>query len=47
MTFEANKEEALTHHGTTCIPLLGTGLAWDNWKFLATMTGTDTHLKMT
>ena len=43
MTFEANKEGALTPHGMTFNPLLGTGLAWDNFdKFVATMTGTDT-----
>ena len=43
MTFEANKEGALTPHGMTCNLLLRTGLAWDNFdRFLATITGTDT-----
>ena len=27
ITFEANKEGALTPHGMTCTPVLGTGLA--------------------
>ena len=43
MTFEANKKGVLTPHGMTCNPLLGTGLAWDNFdRFVATMTVTDT-----
>ena len=42
ITFEANKG-ALTPHGMTCNPLLGIGLAWDNFdRFVATITGTDT-----
>ena len=41
-TFEANKEGALTSHGVASNPLLGTGLAWDNFdRFAAIMTGTD------
>ena len=41
-TFEANKEGALTPLGMACNPLLGTGLARDNFdRFAATMTGTN------
>ena len=43
MTFEANKEVALSPHGMTRNPVLGTGPTWDKFdRFVATMTGTDT-----
>ena len=43
ITFEANKEGALSPHGMICNLLLGTGFAWYNFEgFVTTMTGTDT-----
>ena len=43
MTFEANKDGALSPHGMTRNPVLGTGPAWNKFdRFVATMTGTDT-----
>ena len=32
ITFEANKEGALSPHGMTCNLLLGTGFAWYNFE---------------
>ena len=43
MIFEANKEGALTPHGMTRNPVLGTGLTWNCSNiFVAAMTGTYT-----